>query len=218
MSALATITLGGILVLIEIAGPILAERQAGGTPWHAHHITERHSLFVLIALGEGIVGTVAALSAVVDQPGWTRDAGIVGAAGTGLIFGMWWVYFLAPSAQILHQFRDKAAVWSCVQMLIVTSIVATGAGLHVAAHLIDHKAHIPAVAAVLAVALPGLTFLVLIHALNWYLVGRLRPLDARLLITSSVLAMTSVIASLSDVSVAACLVLLVFAPAATGGT
>src|SRR5258705_4647253 len=33
--------------------PPLAERRDGGTPWHAHHIAERYSLFVLIALGEG---------------------------------------------------------------------------------------------------------------------------------------------------------------------
>jgi len=30
---------------------LLAERH-GGTPWHRHHIVERHNLFVLIALGD----------------------------------------------------------------------------------------------------------------------------------------------------------------------
>ena len=55
------------------------------------HIAERYSLFVLIGLGEGIVGTVAALSAAVAQQGWTLGAGLVGVAGTGLTFGMWWI-------------------------------------------------------------------------------------------------------------------------------
>src|ERR1700692_98019 len=32
LTALAAIILGGILVLIEMTGPVLAERQAGGTP------------------------------------------------------------------------------------------------------------------------------------------------------------------------------------------
>jgi hypothetical protein len=41
LAAPAAIILG-ILVLIEMTGPVLAERQAGGTPWHAHHIAERH--------------------------------------------------------------------------------------------------------------------------------------------------------------------------------
>ena len=42
------------LVLTELAGPVLAERKDGGTPWHAHHIVERHGLFAIIALGEGV--------------------------------------------------------------------------------------------------------------------------------------------------------------------
>jgi hypothetical protein len=65
---------------------------------HTHHIVERHTLFVLIALGEGIVGAAAALSAAVDRQGWDLDAALVGIAGTGLTFGMWWLYDLVPSA------------------------------------------------------------------------------------------------------------------------
>ena len=126
LAAPAAIILGGILVLVEMTGSVLAERQAGGTPWHAHHIAERHSLFAIIALGEGVVGTVAALSAVVDRQGWTLDAVLVGIAGMGLTFGMWWVYYLVPSGKILQRHRDRAPVWGYVQMLIVTSIVATG--------------------------------------------------------------------------------------------
>ena len=214
-SALGAVVFGSLLAVIELTGPVLAERLAGGTPWHAHHIAERHSLFAIIALGEGVVGTVAALSAVVEQQGWTLDAALVGAAGTGLIFGMWWVYFLVPSAQILHRHRNRAAVWSGGQMLIVTSIVATGAGLHVAAYFIDHKAHITAVAAVLSVALPVLIFLGSLHALYYYLVRRLRSLDVWLLAASSTVAMVSVMAALFGISMAACLVILALAPSIT---
>jgi hypothetical protein len=39
-----------------------------------------------------------------------------GMAGTGLIFGMWWVYFLVPSARILQGHRDRAGIWGCGQM------------------------------------------------------------------------------------------------------
>ena len=63
------IILSGFLALLELTAPVLAERTGGGTPWHAHHIAERHGLFAIIALGEGVVGTVAALSAVVEQQG-----------------------------------------------------------------------------------------------------------------------------------------------------
>jgi low temperature requirement protein LtrA len=172
LAAPDAIILGGILVLIEMAGPVLAERQAGGTPWHPHHIAERHSLFAIIALGEGVVGTVAALSAAVDRQGWTLDAVLVGIAGTGLTFGMWWVYFLVPSGDVLQRHRDRASVWGYVQMLIVTSIVATGAGLRVAASFIEGRARITALATVLAVVVPVVVFLGLMYALSYYLFRR----------------------------------------------
>jgi low temperature requirement protein LtrA len=211
-SAPSAIVLGSILALIELTGPVLAERQEGGTPWHAHHIAERHSLFAIIALGEGIVGTVAALSAVVGRQGWTLDAAIVGTAGMGLIFGMWCVYILVPSAQVLHRYRNRAAVWSGGQMLIVTAIVATDAGLRLAAYFIDQTAHLTAVAVVLAIAVPVLAFLVLLHALCWYLVRRFRALDAWLLVDSGVVAVISVMAAWSGVSMAVCLLILMLAP------
>jgi low temperature requirement protein LtrA len=212
-STLGAFVLGSALALIELTGPVLAERKDGGTPWHAHHIAERHSLFAIIALGEGVVGTVAALSAVVDQQGWTRDAALVGTAGTGLTFGMWWIYFLVPSAQMLHQHRKRAAVWSGGQMLIVTSIVGTGAGLHLAAYFIDHKAHITAVAVVLAVAVPVLIFIVSLSALYYYLVRGFHAFDAQLLLVSCAFAVCPIVAAWLSIGLGMCLVILMLAPA-----
>ena len=63
-----TFAVGGALALIELSGPVIAERGEGGTPWHAHHIAERYGLLVIITLGEGIIGTVASLAAVVPAP------------------------------------------------------------------------------------------------------------------------------------------------------
>ena len=151
---LITIIFGGVLALMEFSVPVFAERKDGGTPWHAHHIAERYSLFVLIGLGEGIVGTVAALSAAVAQRGWTLEAGLVGIAGTGLTFGIWWIYFLVPSAQLLQERRDRVFLWAAAQMTVVIAVVATGAGLHVAAYFIEHKARISLLATVLSVAVP----------------------------------------------------------------
>jgi low temperature requirement protein LtrA len=59
------------LLLVELAGPYIAETRHGGTPWHAHHMAERYGLLAIIALGEGVIGTVASLSAVVEAQGWT---------------------------------------------------------------------------------------------------------------------------------------------------
>ena len=215
LSSSAAIVLGTGLVLIELSGPALAEGHAGGTPWHAEHIAERYSLFALIALGEGVVGTAAALSAVIDRQGWTLNAVLVGIAGVGLTFGMWWVYYLVPSGEILKRHRDRASVWGYLQILIVSSIVATGAGLHVAASFIEQQARVTAVAVMLAVAVPVVTFLSLLHALYYFLARRFRSMDAWLLISSTGVAIVSVIAAASNISTAVCLVILMFAPVVT---
>lgn len=210
-----TMLLSAILILIELLGPIRAERKDGGTPWHAHHIAERHGLFAIIALGEGVVGTVAALSAVTQQQGWTLDAALVGVAGTGLTFGLWWVYFILPSAEILHAHRERSFVWGYTQMVIVTTIVATGAGLDVAAYFIEHTAHISALATVLTVAIPVSAFLALIYALYYYLIRRFDPFHLWLLIGTAAVVAAAVIAAVAGVSMPVCLVILTFAPIVT---
>ena len=122
---------------------------------------------------------------------------------------------MLPSAQILHAHRDRAFVWGYGQLLIVTAIVATGAGLHVAAYFIEHKAHISPLATVLTVAVPVAVFLGLIYGLYYYLVRRFDPFHVWLLIATAAVVAAAVVAALSGVSVAACLVILMFAPAVT---
>ena len=213
LSAVGSIIPFTVLLLIEFGGPALAERKDGGTPWHAHHIVERHSLFTIIALGEGVVGTVTALSAVVEQQGWTLDAALVGIAGTGLTFGMWWIYYIVPAAEILERHRDRAFVWGYGQVLIVTAIVATGAGLHVAAYFIEHKTVIGPLATVVSVAAPVAIYIGLVYATYYYLIRRFSRLGAWLLGAIAVVLVASVVAAQSGVDVAKCLVILILAPA-----
>ena len=158
---------------------------------------------------------MAALSAVVDRQGWTLDAVLVGIAGMGLTFGMWWVYYLVPSGDILQRHRDRASVWGYVQMLIVTSIVATGAGLRVAAYFIEGRARITALATVLVVAVPVGVFLGLTYALSYYLVRRFYFLQTWLLIATACVVVVTLVAALSGVDVARCLVILMLAPMVT---
>lgn len=210
-----SVGLAVLLGLVELAGPILAERRDGGTPWHAHHIAERYSLFAVIALGEGVVGTVAALSAVIEENGWTMDTALVGLAGTGITFGLWWVYGMLPSGPVLHVRRDRSFVWGYTQAVIITAIVATGAGLHVAAYFIGHKAHIGSLATVLSVAIPMGVFLGLGYALHFVLVRRFDPFHFRLLaITAAILAL-AIAAATAGAGMAICLIILMLAPAVT---
>lgn len=203
------------LFFIELAGPVIAERKAGGTPWHAHHIAERHGLFAIIALGEGVVGTLAALSAVIEARGWSLDAALACIAGTGLTFGMWWVYYILPSAPVLEARRDRSFAWGYSQMLVVASIVATGAGLHVAAYYIEGEAQIGPLAAVLAVTIPVGLFLALIYGLYTYLVGWFDRFHLWLLLGTAAVIALAVIAALNGADMALCLVILMLAPVVT---
>ena len=208
-----SLVLVAILLLIEFEGPVIAERKDGGTPWHAHHIVERHSLFALIAMGEGIVGTAAALSAVVEQQGWSLDAALVGIAGVGLTFGMWWIYYMLPAAEVLERHRDRAFAWGYGQMLIVTAIVATGAGLHVAAYYIERKAVIGPLATVLSVTIPVAAYIVMSYATYYYLLRRFNRFVVWLLLGVAAVIVATVVAAQSGVDVAKCLVILILAPA-----
>ena len=96
---------------LELVGPVLAERRSR-TPWHARHIAERHGLLVIITLGEGVLGTVVALSALMHtEHGWTFDAALLAVAGSGLTFGLWWMYFLVPWGEVLERHRERSMVW-----------------------------------------------------------------------------------------------------------
>jgi low temperature requirement protein LtrA len=203
------------LVLIELAGPVIAERGKGGTPWHAGHIAERYGLLTIITLGEGVIGTVASLSAVVESQGWSSDAALVAVAGTGLTFGMWWMYFTIPSAQVLRAHRERAFPWGYGHILIFGSIVAIGAGLQVAAAYLTDETQIGATATVLTVVVPVAMYVFALFALYTYLVQAADPFHFTLLAgTTGVLALATFLAS-AGVGMPVCLVVLMFAPLVT---
>ncbi|MBL8181124.1 MAG: low temperature requirement protein A [Blastocatellia bacterium] len=211
-----TLVLTAIFVAIEMLGPFLAERKDGGTPWHAHHIAERYALIVIIALGEGIVGTVAALAAVIQTQGWSVDVAFVGLAGTGLTFGMWWVFFILPSAHVLHAQRTKKSfVWGYGLMITIASIVATGAGLHVAAYFIEGKAKLDALPVLLSVVVPVVIFLVSIYAIYAYLVDEFDRFHLWLFVATVLIIAAAITAAYVGVSLPICLLILMLAPVVT---
>ena len=203
------------LLVIELGGPYLAEKRYGGTPWHAHHIAERYGLLAIIALGEGVVGTVASLSAVVDESGWTTDAMLVAIAGMGLTFGMWWCYFLLPAGEVLHVRRERSFAWGYGSLPVLAAIAATGGGLHVAALFIEHKTHIGPVATVLALAVPVGVYLAGIYWLYNTLLADIDPFHALLMVVTALVLVTGPLLAAAGVSMAVCLLVVMLAPAVT---
>jgi low temperature requirement protein LtrA len=204
-----------LLIGVETLGPVIAEYRAGGTPWHAHHIAERYGLLAIIALGEGVVGTVASLSAVVSAQGWSCDAVFIVVAGIGLTFGMWWSYFVMPQAELLRAHRERSFWFGYLPIVMYGAIVATGAGLHVAAYYIEHQSKLSSLETVLAVAVPVGLYIVSIYALYSVIVRRISPFHIVLLVLTGVVLAIAVWLAEAGYSMANCLLVVTLAPLVT---
>lgn len=211
-----SLAIGAGLIAIELAGPAIAERRFGGTPWHAHHIAERYGLLVIITLGEGIIGTVAALSAVVHGPeGWSVTTALVAFAGVGTTFVAWWSYFAIPWADMLARHRDRPFGYGYGHLAIFGGLAAMGAGLHVAAYALEGKAKIDTLGVVLSVALPVTLFLLALYAIYTAMTRRADPFHLLLLAGTAVVLVTSVGLAAAGASLEVCLLVLMLAPAVT---
>lgn len=214
LSTPVPVTLGFWTALgaFELAGPWLAETRAIRTPWHPHHIAERYGLMAIIALGEGVVGTVASLSAMVSDHGWSVDAVLLAVSGTVLTFGMWWMYFTLPTADVLHARRERSFWFGYGHMPIFGAIVATGSGLHTAAFFIQHHSDLGSVATVLAVAIPVLLYLVLVFVLYTSLLRSVDALHVVLVVVATAVLVAAVVLAATGTPMAVCLLVVSLAP------
>jgi low temperature requirement protein LtrA len=203
-----------VLLLIELGGPVVAETRKGGTPWHPHHIAERYGLLVIIALGEAILGTIAALGAIVgpEGQGWSVEAAVVGFAGVALTFGMWWIYFVMPCGEILERRRDRSFGWGYGHIPLFAAVVATGAGLHVAAYLVEDKSELGVLDTLLTTAIPLAIYVLAVYLLYVYLSRTVDRLHFLLIGASAVLLGASLAMAAADVSIEWCLLVLSLVP------
>jgi low temperature requirement protein LtrA len=203
------------LIAVEVVGPVVAEHK-GRTPWHAHHIAERFGLLTIITLGEVIIGTVAALNALVNgEAGWTTEAALLALAGVGLAFGCWWMYFEVPWAEPLVRYRERGFVFGYGHMLIFGPLAAMGAGLHVGAYRLQGEATIGDTATVLSVGLPVALFALTQYALYSLLFREFDPFRFGLLVGTGTVLGGSVLLAAAGVTMGICLLVLVLAPAVT---
>jgi hypothetical protein len=100
-------------------------------------------------------------------------------------------------------------------MITVVSIVAVGAGLHVAALYIEHEGQIGPVATVLAVAVPLAIYTASIYALYYYLVRRFDTLHVWLVSGTLAVMALAVIAAAAGLDMAVALLILMLAPVVT---
>ena len=208
-----TVGLAVLFFGLEMLGPILAERKTSGTPWHPHHIAERYGLLTIITLGEGIFGTVAGVSAIVQEQGWSLEAVLVIVAGVGLTFGLWWVYFIVDAGDALAGARNRSWGFGYGHILVFMAVAATGAGLHVAAYVIEGESELGTVGALVSVAVPVLIFCAASFALYIFLTGFRDPFHFWLIAASVTVVLISIALAAFGVSIGWCLIVLMLAPA-----
>lgn len=199
-----------VLVAAEVGVPDLAERRGHGTPWHPHHIAERYGLLALIALGECLIGTIGVLTAII-QEGWTLDVALVGLAGTGLAFQLWWVYFSLPGGELLERRRDAGFRFGYGHGPLFAAIAGIGAGLDVCASWLEGAARISSAQVIGCVAVPVAVFALALIALYSLLLGFDRLHLALGTVVLVVLAGAVALAG-AGVSVSVCLVVVALAP------
>ncbi|GAC70572.1 low temperature requirement protein A [Gordonia soli] len=198
-------------VVIEMSGPFIAETTTGGTPWHPHHIAERYALLTIITLGEGVVGTVAVLEALIGTQGWTVETAVLGLAAMAVTFAMWWMYFIVPTGDALHARRRRSFPWGYGHIIIFIAAAGVGAGLHVAALYIEHEAHIGPGIVVATFAIPLGVYCLGMLTIYDYLLD-FDPITLALGLATVVLLGVSVWLAAAGVSVVVALLVAILAP------
>jgi low temperature requirement protein LtrA len=211
----AFVAIAVLLYTLELGGPVLAKHRAGGSLWHPHHIAERYGLLLIITLGEGLLGTIAAVAALVKNVGWSIEAVLVVIAGTGTAFAVWWGYFIVPFGEFLRRHRHRTWGFGYGHILILSSVAAVGVGLHVAAYVVEGEATIGVPGAVASTAIPVLVFTLSYFGVYSLLV---RAVDSfhLLLVTGTVsILCLSVVLALLGASLGWCLIVVMAAPLVT---
>jgi low temperature requirement protein LtrA len=201
----------GVWLLQEVAYPLVAERR-GRIPWHPLHMGERLSAFVIITLGEVVLGTFTAVQAELTEPGRWADAAAVGAAGLSLAFGLWWIYFITPVGEVFQVRRGALHGVGLLHMVLYGSIAAIGAGLHLAATYVAGEEGLGAGAVVLAVAIPSTLAVVMVFVCFTVLIPDFDPFHLLLLVLTIALGVLSVALAAAGVPLAVCLLVVMLLP------
>jgi len=115
------------LAVAWVVGIALAARRSraglGLTPTDS--LVERFGLFIIIVLGEVVLGVVDGLSAA------ERDAKtiITGMLALSMGFGFWWIYFDLVGSRLPRANRVALANWVMSHLPIALAITAAGAGM-----------------------------------------------------------------------------------------
>jgi low temperature requirement protein LtrA len=167
---------------------------------------------VIIALGEGLLGTTAALGVLIGKNEWSLDIALLGLAGVALPFGMWWIYFVIPSGDLLRGYRSRVFVWGYGHIPLFAAVVGVGAGLHAAAYHLDHHSSLSSTGTLMTMVVPLSAYYVGIFTLYAVLTRTLDPLHLWILGGTALVVAGAVALSVAGVSLPVTVLVLAASP------
>jgi low temperature requirement protein LtrA len=151
-----------ILACAELFVPYFARKAASGAI-HIDHISERHGLLAIIALGECLLAITMGISALWNHFSSTLMMALLGSLI--MAFSMWALYFEKNDLYLLRR-RQGSFVWGYLHFFLYLAIAAIGSGMSVIwAQIEGHTSISPAVSQA-AIALPLALYLLVIWLLR----------------------------------------------------
>jgi low temperature requirement protein LtrA len=120
--------------------PLTSREEHALARFDTDHLTERFGLFIIIVLGESVVGVVRGAVAL---PNVAPSSMLAGALAFAAAFALWWIYFENAEERTIIQFTDEpvqrtawtALAWFYIHLPLAAALVAFGIGVeHVVAH------------------------------------------------------------------------------------
>lgn len=100
-----------------------------------------------------------------EGPGWSWDVAVLVFAGVAMTFGIWWIYFGIRFGDFLHQHRERGFGFGYGHYVVLVSLVAVGAGFHVAAYYFEGQPTLTVLATATTIAIPLAGFILSIYVL-----------------------------------------------------
>lgn len=123
-------------ILLDVFATIIGGRAEG---WNIHpeHFSERHALFVIIALGEGLIVAASTVTGVL----WTNTLLLVAILAVVITCGLWWSYFprakpvldsALESSQGAEQSLMARDVYSLLHFVMLLGVIAYAYAVEIA--------------------------------------------------------------------------------------
>ncbi len=114
-------------LLIDMITPLFTLKQQVHLPkLSTSKLPERYGLFMIIVLGESVMGVVAGLA---EQEELSLFVAIAAILGIAMAFGLWWIYFDFVGRRLFKPGIGFTFAWNYLHLPLAIAMTAAGAGV-----------------------------------------------------------------------------------------